>query len=96
LALDPALETLITEAVAQSVATGTINIEPSMAEKLGNSLKNLINENADIGDDPVVLTNGNIRSLLSGFFKHMFPDIHVLSYGEIPASMKINFIGNIG
>lgn len=96
LALDPALETLITEAVEQSVTSGSINIEPTMAEKLGNSLKNMINENEDIGESPVVLTNGNIRSLLSGFFKHMFPDIHVLSYGEIPASMKINFIGNIG
>lgn len=96
LALEPELEQMLSDAVEKSITTGNINIEPTIAEKLGNSLKNTLSQNPDLGESPVVLTTGNIRSLLSGFFRHMFPEINVLSYSEIPGKLKVNFVGTIG
>jgi flagellar biosynthesis protein FlhA len=96
LALEPQLEQILLSAVEKSMQTGNINIEPTIAEKLGESLKTTLSENASLGDYPTVLAPANLRSLLSGFFRHMFPEIHVLSYNEVPATSKINFIGSIG
>ena len=96
LALNPELETMLSDAVNKSLSTGNISIEPTIAEKLGSSLRAELSENNDLGESPTILTSGNLRSLLSGFFRHMFPEIHVLSYGEVPATAKINFVGSIG
>lgn len=96
LALEPELEQILLAAVEKSMETGNISIEPTMAEKLGESLKNTLSENASLGDYPTVLAPANLRSLLSGFFRHMFPELHVLSYNEVPPTSKINFIGSIG
>jgi len=96
LALEPALESMLSDAVNKSMASGSINIEPSMAEKLGSSLRQALSENKELGETPTILTSANLRSLLSGFFRHMFPEIHVLSYNEVPSSSKIKFVGSIG
>lgn len=96
LALEPELEQILSDAVNKSMQTGNINIEPTIAEKLGSSLRVALSENQNLGETPTILTAGNLRSLLSGFFRHMFPEIHVLSYNEVPSTSKINFVGSIG
>lgn len=96
LALEPELEQILSDAVNKSMQTGSVNIEPTIAEKLGSSLRVALSENTNLGESPTILTAGNLRSLLSGFFRHMFPEIHVLSYNEVPSTSKINFVGSIG
>jgi len=49
-----------------------------------------------LGQAAVLLTSGVLRGTLAKFVKHTIPNLHVLSYQEIPDDKQIKIISSIG
>jgi flagellar biosynthesis protein FlhA len=71
-------------------------IEPGLAERIQTSLVEASQQQELLGQASVLLTSGVLRSTLAKFVKHTIPNLHVLSYQEIPDDKQIKIISSIG
>ena len=71
-------------------------IEPGLAERIQSSLIEASQQQELIGQPAVLLTSGVLRGTLSKFVKHTIPNLHILSYQEIPDDKQIKIISSIG
>jgi flagellar biosynthesis protein FlhA len=98
--LEPALEQLLLKTVQQSKQqTGNSDnmiLEPSMAEKLQNSLLEATRNQEMAGNPAVLLVSAMLRPVLSNFVRSMTDNLHVISYQEIPENKQITIAATIG
>ena len=98
--LDPALEQLLLKTVQQSKQqTGSgenMILEPSMTEKLQQSLLEATRNQEMAGNPAVLLVSNLLRPVLSNFVRSMLDNLHVLSYQEIPDNKQITIAATIG
>ena len=71
-------------------------IEPGLAERLQQSLKEVHQQQEMNGEPSVLLTSGLLRSTMARFARHATDGMRVLSYQEIPDDKQIRIVSSIG
>ncbi|MDH5395241.1 MAG: FHIPEP family type III secretion protein, partial [Gammaproteobacteria bacterium] len=91
--LDPNLEQLLHQAVQTD---GVGGVEPGLAERLFTALQESVQKQEAMGQSAVLLVSGIIRTMLARFVRHTIPNLHVLSYNEIPSDKQIRIVATVG
>ncbi|MDY0012768.1 MAG: flagellar biosynthesis protein FlhA [Rhodocyclaceae bacterium] len=95
LALDPALERILMQAVASGGGDGGA-IEPGLADSLLRRTAELAQRQEDIGLPPVLLVPAPLRWLLSRFLRRSVPSLKVIANSEVPENRLIRVSGMVG
>ena len=94
MALDPALERILMQAMAGGDNGGAI--EPSLADGLLRQTADVAQRQEDIGLPAVLLVPPQLRWLLSRFLRRAVPSLKVLSNTEVPESRTIRVSAMVG
>jgi flagellar biosynthesis protein FlhA len=97
--LDRALEQLLHKTVQQAGAEGNLDsvaLEPGMAERLQNSLGEMVQKLDGEGKPAILLVSAPLRMLLARFVRHGVPNLKVLSFQEIPDNKHITIVATVG
>lgn len=93
--LDPSLEQLLLQAT-QGAPEGQIAIDPGLAERLHNTLKEEVQKIENEAHPAILLVAPQIRAQLARLFKYSLPTLHVLAYSEVPENRRIRVVANVG
>jgi flagellar biosynthesis protein FlhA len=93
--LEPNLEQILLKSM-QGAPEGQLAIEPSLAEKLSQSLSAQVQVREMEGKAAILLVNPFVRAPLARLFRYSLPSLVVLSYSEVPESRQINVFAAIG
>ena len=94
IALDPALERILMQAMAGGDDGAAI--EPSLADGLLRQTAEVAQRQEDIGLPPVLLVPPQLRWLLSRFLRRAVPSLKVLANTEVPESRTIRVSAMVG
>ena len=97
--LEPALEQLLLSTVQQAQKAGADDsafVEPSLAERLQQSLIKAAQKQEIAGKPLVLLVAAPLRTMLARFARHSVPDLRVLAYTEVPDNKQITIDASIG
>ncbi len=97
--LEPSLEQLLLNTVQQAQKAGADDsafIEPSLAERLQQSLVKAAQKQEVAGKPLVLLVAAPLRFMLSRFVRHSVPDMRVLAYTEVPDNKQISIDASVG
>ncbi len=90
--LNPALERVLQDSVSgQSSA-----LEPGLAERLHQSLGDMVQRQEARGEPAVLLVPGQVRPVLARLVRHSVPALSVLAYSEVPEDKRLKLVGSIG
>jgi|TARA_B110000114_G_scaffold93092_1_gene98195 flagellar biosynthesis protein FlhA len=93
--LHPNLEQILQQSVQGQ--DGTVRaFEPGMTQMIHSSLREATENQLAKGDPAVLLLSQNLRSFLSRMVRHAIPELHVLSYDEVPDDKQLKVIASIG
>lgn len=93
--LQPELEQLLQNSL-QTFGESGGGFEPSLAEKIQTALTGLVKKQEAMGQPSLLIVQPNLRAILSGFVRGIMPNLHVLSYHEIPNDKQITIVGSVG
>ena len=93
--LDASLEQLLQQSV-KAMSDGGIALEPGLANKMLQSLKDISDQQEQAGQPAILLVPDNLREFLARFIKHSVPAMNVLAFSEIPESKQITIIATVG
>ncbi|MEI5638207.1 MULTISPECIES: flagellar biosynthesis protein FlhA [unclassified Pseudoalteromonas] len=93
--LAPELEQMLHQSLQNAGDEGA-GIEPGLAERLQESLREAHHNQEMLGDPSILLTSGMLRSVLSRFVKHTIPGLRVMSYQEVPEERQIKIVSSVG
>ncbi|PCJ49979.1 MAG: flagellar biosynthesis protein FlhA [Gammaproteobacteria bacterium] len=93
--LEPTLEQILLQST-QVGGDESVGIEPGLAERLQKSLQEVAQRQEIRGETPVLLTAPTLRAMLARFARFGIPNLHVLSYQEIPDSKQVKIIATVG
>ena len=93
--IDSKLEQLLQKSI-QGNSDGYLMIEPGLAEKLQNGVKESAQKLQAIGLPAVLVVSKGLRTMLSRLFSNTVTDLHVIAYEEIPESKQIKIVANVG
>ena len=93
--LEPTLEQILLQSTRVGGDEG-VGIEPGLAERLQKSLQDVAQRQEIRGQAPVLLTAPTLRTMLARFARFGVPNLHVLSYQEIPDSKKVKIVATVG
>jgi flagellar biosynthesis protein FlhA len=93
IALDPALERILMQAVGSGDAAA---IEPSLADTIAAQARTAADEQEAVGLPPVLLVPAPLRLLLSRFLRRSVSSLRVLSHAEVPDSKGIRVTAVLG
>jgi len=98
MALEPGLERLLGQALQGGGAGGSegSGIEPGLADTLLRETAEAANHQEKLGLPAVLLVGANLRWLLSRFLRRAWPNLRVLSNGEIPETKTIRVTALVG
>jgi flagellar biosynthesis protein FlhA len=71
-------------------------MEPGLADRLLHSLAEQSQRQEAAGMTPVLLVSASIRALLARFVRPSIPNLHVLSFNEIPDNKQIKVTATVG
>jgi flagellar biosynthesis protein FlhA len=93
--LDAELEKLCLQSV-ENEANGGMGLEPSLTERLYQSLADSVQSQEVNGEAAVLLVNPKLRPWLAGLIRHSIPLLKVLAYNEIAETKRLKVVANIG
>ena len=93
--LEPGLEQLLLQAT-QGAPEGQLAIEPGLAERLHNTLKDEAQKIELSGQAAVLLVAPQIRAQLARLFRYSLANLAVLAYSEVPENRQISVVANVG
>jgi flagellar biosynthesis protein FlhA len=93
--LAPELEQILQQTLAEG-QNDAAGIEPGLADRIQQSLKELVNQQEAAGQAAILLTAPVLRPWLSKFVRFGVKGLHVLSYQEIPDNKQIKVIATVG
>jgi len=82
-------------ALQDSLASGSLALEPGLAERMHKSLADQVQTQLAAGSPAVLLVPAPLRPLLARFTRQSLPDLHVLAYNEVPESRRIRLVGAV-
>jgi len=89
LALDPKLETQISQGLRQTPTDISMMMEPKLARHVVDALSQRVQKMVAEGWPPLVLCSPHLRLPFRRFFETTFADLSVLSYAEIPPRVEV-------
>ena len=95
IALDPALEQILLNTL-QGAQDGGAGFEPGLAEQLHRALAEKAQQQEMNGQPAVLLVAPPIRGWLARLVRHSIPNLHVLSYNEVPDNKQIKVVATVG
>src|SRR3972149_5086359 len=93
--LDPALEQLLHDSL-QMDGQEVAGLEPGLADSIHRSLMESAQRQEMAGEPPGLLVPAKVRAFLQRFVKHTIPNMHVLSYNEVPENKQLRIVANVG
>jgi len=93
LALDRKIEEIIAESVQPSEQGGFLAIEPGVAQRILQNIRQGMDKFNQTGSHPVLLASPSVRRHVKKLTERFLPSLAVLSHNEIPANIKIQSIG---
>jgi len=93
--LNPELEQILQQSVQSSPEAG-LGIEPGLAEQMIKELNMCVQQQELDNKAAVLLVSPVIRSTLAKLLKSLAPNLHVLSYNEVPDSKNIKVVAAVG
>ena len=94
LTLEPNLEQLLQQTLQGADQAG--GLEPGLAENLHRSLVEQAQRQEASGHTAVLLVSSAIRAMLARFVRHSIPNMHVLSFNEIPDNKQVRITATVG
>ncbi|MBT0663954.1 flagellar biosynthesis protein FlhA [Geobacter pelophilus] len=91
--LDRDVEEVIAESVQVTEQGSYLAIEPGVAQRVINSIRNLLEKFEQSGTSPVLIASPNIRRHVKFLTDRFIPNLAVLSHNEIPPHIKIQSFG---
>jgi flagellar biosynthesis protein FlhA len=95
ISLDPQLEQMLANALQKIDGSVQLGIDPTSASKLLEKIRNKIEEVMQDGHSPILLCNSALRLSLKRLTERIAPRLTVLSYQEIPTSVRLESVGLI-
>ena len=92
--IDSKLEQILQKSI-QSNNDGYLMIEPGLAEKLQNGVKESAQKLQAIGLPAVLVVSKGLRAMLAKLFAGSVSDLHVIAYEEIPEAKQVKIIASI-
>ncbi len=93
--LDYSLEQILLRALEGGVEGGAA-IEPGLANRMAQSLREAHLRQEATGQPSVLLVSAGLREFMARFVKHSLKGLHVLSYSEVPDSKQIRIVASVG
>jgi flagellar biosynthesis protein FlhA len=95
--LDPKIEQIITQSLQnqRKNAPGGQSIPPAVVQKIHQSINDNVELAYGMGYHPVIITSPTIRSYFRRLIENTFPEVAVLSFGELPPEVQIEAIGKV-
>ena len=93
LALDRQVEEIIAESVQPSDQGGFLAIEPGVAQRILQNIRQGMDKFNQTGSHPVLLASPSVRRHVKKLTERFLPSLAVLSHNEIPSNIKIQSIG---
>jgi flagellar biosynthesis protein FlhA len=93
--LDPTLEQILLSSIQSSGENEPV-FEPGLAERIHHSLADAAQKQELSGQPSVLLVSAPLRPVIAKFVKRTIPNLHVLSYNELPDNKKIRVVASIG
>jgi flagellar biosynthesis protein FlhA len=93
--LHPNMEQILQQSV-QGQDGSVMAFEPGMTQLIHNSLREATENQMAKGEPAVLLLSQSLRSFLARMVRHGIPELHVLSYDEVPDDKQLKVIASIG
>jgi flagellar biosynthesis protein FlhA len=93
--LHPSLEQILQQSVQGQDGT-VMAFEPGMTQMIHSSLRESTENQMAKGEPAVLLLSQSLRSFLARMVRHAIPELHVLSYDEVPDDKQLKVIASIG
>lgn len=95
ISLNPQLEQMLGNALQKIDGSVQLAIDPTSAQKLLERIRSKIEEVMQEGHSPIILCSSALRLSIKRLTERIAPRLNVLSYQEIPTSVKLESIGLI-
>lgn len=95
ISLNPQLEQMLGNALQKIDGSVQLAIDPTSAQKLLERIRSKIEEVMHEGHSPIILCSSALRLSIKRLTERIAPRLTVLSYQEIPTSVKLESIGLI-
>jgi flagellar biosynthesis protein FlhA len=93
--LHPNMEQILQQSVQGQDGT-VMAFEPGMTQMIHSSLREATDNQMAKGEPAVLLLSQSLRSFLARMVRHAIPELHVLSYDEVPDDKQLKVIASIG
>ncbi|HWM11912.1 MAG TPA: FHIPEP family type III secretion protein, partial [Solirubrobacteraceae bacterium] len=93
IALDPALEQAVAEALVQTADGEFLAMDPVQAHALVEATSELVEQALARGGRPVMLCSARVRRHLRRLFEQRLPQLAVCSYNEIAPGVSVETVG---
>ncbi len=91
--VDREVEEIVAESVQHTDQGSYLAIDPSIAQKIINSIRLLQEKFDQAGTTPVLIASPNVRRHVKFLTERFVPNLAVLSHNEIPPHIKIQSLG---
>jgi flagellar biosynthesis protein FlhA len=93
IALDPAVEQEVSDAIAQTADGEFLAMEPSRAQALVGALASQVEHAVARGRRPVLLCSSRIRRHVRRLVEQALPQLSVCAYNEVAPGVSVETIG---
>jgi flagellar biosynthesis protein FlhA len=94
--LDPKIEQTITTSLQkQKQASESMGLQPAVVQLIFKDLNRCLDEIQSLGYQPIIVCSPTIRAYFKKLIESHFPDVSVISFGELPGDVQIESIGKV-
>ncbi len=93
--LESSIEDQIRNSLQQTEHGVFLSLDPGTAQNIVSAVKDVVEEAAGRGYQPVILTNPVVRRHLRRLIEKFVPEAAVLSHSEVPSSIRLESVGMV-
>ncbi len=94
--VDPQIEQLITNSLQkQKQVSSNLGLSPAAIQQIHHSVGQAAEQALGNGYHPVIICSPTIRAYFRKLIENVFPEVVVLSFGELPSEVQIESIGKV-
>ena len=93
--LDFSLERILQQSM-ETMTSGAMSLEPNLANRLLNALREAHEQREAAGQATVLLVADGLREFLARFARPGLKGLHVLGFNEVPSDTQIRIVATVG
>lgn len=94
--LDPQIEQIITTSLQkQKQVQDNLGLSPAFIQMIYRNVGEKVQQALSVGYHPVIICSPTIRAYFKRLIENQFPDVAVISFGELPPDIRIESIGKV-